>query len=190
MKRGTTEKRGTKGAQPCNGMKSYKTVKRPNKRLPTGNQEHLKPYKIVENPKKEMVREKGLEPPRPKAPDPKSGASAIPPLSQAFRGNKPRSKDMRLLYTTNSSSVNIWRHRAAMWRGTDDAIRNAKAFLKFLFQKICSIFFYRIYCKCNKNILIFLLALKKYRNRGLQLITRIKMDANNYAFRLKWPCVY
>ena len=27
-----------------------------------------------------MVREKGLEPPRPKTPDPNSGASAIPPL--------------------------------------------------------------------------------------------------------------
>ena len=30
-----------------------------------------------------MVREKGLEPPRPKTPDPNSGASAIPPLPQA-----------------------------------------------------------------------------------------------------------
>ena len=112
MKRGTTEKRGKKWAQPRNRLKLYKTVKRPNKRLPTVNHEHLKHCEIVENPKKEMVREKGLEPPRPKAPDPKSGASAIPPLSQAFRGNKPRSKGMRLLYTTNSSSVNIWRHRA------------------------------------------------------------------------------
>ena len=60
MKRGTTEKKGTKGARPCNGLKLYKTVKRPNRGLTTGNYRNLKPYKTVENPKKVMVREKGL----------------------------------------------------------------------------------------------------------------------------------
>ena len=39
-----------------------------------------------------MVREKGLEPPRPKAPDPKSGASAIPPLAY------PQSASLLLAY--------------------------------------------------------------------------------------------